>query len=460
MHRPIEVRLVAGMLFASIAFLYILVASVPNNINISLAVLACIGVACLLRLRANGNNLLAGSSALVLLVMTAVYGIGLLARPAPVFGINPEDSDFAIITIGMVGILMGVLSLPLFLPDAHRREVISEKPIVVLGDRKLIVIALIAMSAAIANYATGGIPILSNDVNGSRFTGNYGVLGRLWPLILPTLQVIVIVAAIRVMNKHSTRVWNSLGLSAFVFLVLSGGRSLFVIPLIAVALSAIDIYKPRVITMVLSAAAGVTVIGAFGYARTLGSSGSQNNLAYLGMRDQDSWLGSLDISVQTGPRVFSAVRESALDSFLGGQFFFADLQSFIGGHALSSDRLVTSLLNRDPAVVGGLPPTVFGGLYIDWGLPGVIAGSLLIGFLLELFRRSALRKMTLSSLVWFYYFATYVLLSVYSYVSAKPTILMVALISIFCFDRSNEVLHAGPNGVKVPKVPGWRRNTY
>jgi oligosaccharide repeat unit polymerase len=389
----------------------------------------------MMRLRAENERSVAGSSALVILIIASVYGIGAVDRPGPVFGINLSDEDFEQIALGVTAILAGSLIVRLLMPVRPVNIARLTPTFIALPDRKLAVVAIIAMCFALVNYATSGIPILSNDVNGSRFAGNYGILGRLWPLILPTLQVVVVVAAVRLMAKKATRTWNVLGFLSFAFLIMSGGRSLFFVPLIAVALFAVDLLKPRFRTIVLLAGAGVGIIGAFGYARTLGSSGSESNIAYLGMRDQNSWLGSLDISVQTGPRVFSAAKESVLDSFLGGAFFIADFNNFVTGSTPSSDRLVTQLLNRDPNVVGGLPPTVFGGFYLDWGTAGIIFGALGLGFFLELFRRLSHSRMTLSSLVWTYYFSTYVLLSVYSYISAKPALIVVALLCLLCFDR-------------------------
>lgn len=456
MRPPADTRLVAGVLLASITFLVLFFIGGPDAKNVSLAVLAATVIVCLMRLRADDSRTLAGSSSLVVLVIAAVYGAGLLGREGPVFGINPDLEDYAIVAAGVVSMLIGCLAVPLFFRPAVIERSFSPRSIVLQNDRVFAFIAVVSLALAATNYATGGIPILSGDVNGSRFTGNYGLFGRLWPLIIPALQALIIAATVRVIANKLSRLWISLGLLAFLFLIMSGGRSLFVIPVIAVALLIVDSLKPRIWAMLSVAGAGIFLVGALGYVRTLGSNGSQSNLAYLGMRDQDSWLGSLDISVQTGPRVFSAVRSGALDSFMGGSFFWADLQNFLNGHSLSSDRLVTLMLNRDPAVVGGLPPTLFGGLYIDWGVPGVVLGSLILGFLLELFRQRTVRRRSMSSIIWSYYFATYVLLSVYSYVSAKPTVIVIAIISLCCFSYDKEVLREDSNDIEVPDLSRWR----
>jgi oligosaccharide repeat unit polymerase len=457
MSRAVDSRLVAAVLLGSSAFILPFLMGGANGRNVSFAVLVAISIYCVLRLRAESDRAVVGSSSLVLLVIGIVYAAGLLDRPAPVFGINLTDEDYQLVAVGMTSLLVGALLVRVFMPIARDIDLTStQRRLFVSNDRKLIAFAVTAMLVALINYATSGIPIFADDVNGARFAGNYGVFGRLWPIILPALQVVFIVAAVRIMSNKSTKTWGVLGVLSLIFLILSGGRSLFLIPLIAVALIGVDFFKPRLRTIILLSIAGIGVVGGFGYARTLGSSGSQTNVAYLGMRDQDSWIGSLDISVQTGPRVFSAVRDSISHAFMGGNFFWADMLSFINGATVPSDRLVTSLLNRDPNTVGGLPPTLFGGLYIDWGMPGVIVGSIILGFMLEYFRRLSQRLKTMSALVWTYYLSTYILLSVYSYISAKPAIFVVASLCLFCFDRATEDSRENTDDLQVSRLSGRR----
>ncbi|WP_235835578.1 O-antigen polymerase [Arthrobacter terricola] len=428
----------------------------PTQATVSFAVLLATCGFCIFRLRSSAGRALEGSSALVVLLIAAIYAIGLVDRPGPVFGINPTGEDYQLTAIGLVSLLAGALITTTFRRQlSARSHAPAAFPRVAFGrDHRLVVIAILAMAAALLNYATGGIPILSDDVDGSRFAGNYGILGRFWPLILPILQVVVIVASTRILARNSGRRWLFLGLLALLFLLLSGGRSLFVIPLIAIGLLTVDFLRPRFRTILLSAIGGFAIIGAFGYARTLGSSGSQASISYLGTREQDSWFGALDISLQTGPRVMSAAREVIHDNFLSGQFFWADLQNFLGLQVSPSDRLVTVLLDRQPDQVGGLPPTIFGGLYLDWGMFGVILGAFVIGGLLEFFRARGLAKLNLPNIVWSYYFLAYILMSVYSYVGAKPNLLFAAVVCLFAFDRDKGVFSENSNGFKVSRVPG------
>lgn len=458
MSPPVDFRLIVATFLAAGAFLLPFFLGGPSDESVSLTVLVAISVFCLARLRAEGHRNVVGSSSLVLLMIGVVYGIGLLDRPAPVFGINPTSDDYMLVALGMGALLSGALSVRVFFgaSDHPVAPISGGRHISFLNDRKLVAIAIGAMSVAVVNYATGGIPVLSGDVNGNRFAGSYGVLGRLWPIILPALQVIVIVSVIRLMTSNKSMLWASLGFLSLLFLILSGGRSLFLIPIIAVGLFAIDFFRPRLRTILLCAASGVGLIGAFGYARTLGSSGSQTDLAYLGSRDQNSWLGTLDISVQTGPRVLSAARETISSNFMSGDFFLADLRSFLGASTPPSDRLVTMLLNRQPDLVGGLPPTLFGGLYLDWGALGVVFGAFVVGFLLELFRQRSRKRMALSTVVWTYYFSTYVLMSVYSYISAKPALFVVAFVCMFAFERDRGRSNEDTNGFKVSRLSGGR----
>ncbi len=454
MFHRLNVRFIGSLTAIAIALLFPFVSGGPNETSVSFAVLIAICGFCLFRLRSTAGRGLEGSSALVILLIAAVYGVGLVDRSGPVFGINPTSQDYELVAIGLISLFAGsLIAANLRFKSDYTLE---SKPkfgqVLFRGDHRIIVISGLAMTAAVVNYATGGIPVLSNDVDGSRFTGNYGVLGRFWPIILPILQIVVIIAFARLCAGRGSRKWFVLGGLSLVFLFLSGGRSLFIIPLIAIGLLSVDFFRPRFRTILLFAAAGFGVIGAFGYARTLGSNGSQASLAYLGTREQDSWFGTLDISLQTGPRVMSAARESIHESFLSGQFFWADLQNFLGFQVMPSDRLVTVLLDRQPDQVGGLPPTLFGGLYLDWGLAGVIVGAVAIGILLEIFRSRGLFRLNLANLVWAYYFSAYILMSVYSYVGAKPNLLFAAVICLFGFDRVKGDFGENTNGLEVSGV--------
>jgi oligosaccharide repeat unit polymerase len=95
-----------------------------------------------------------------------------------------------------------------------------------------------------------------------------------------------------------------------------------------------------------------------------------------------------------------------------------------------ADTWVTeAILHRDPAQIGGSPPTLVGGLYIDFGVPGVALGSALLGFLLVLLYRWARRAKTIGALTLYSYAAAYTALAAYSYVSLKPTLVAVAVVA-------------------------------
>ena len=89
-----------------------------------------------------------------------------------------------------------------------------------------------------------------------------------------------------------------------------------------------------------------------------------------------------------------------------------------------------------------------GGLYIDFGVPGIVIGGMLLGIVLSLLHFYAMRYRSGAVLVLYVYFGAYMALSAYSYVSVKPEVLVVFLLSgmVFYLERhSRRVLYDDQN---------------
>jgi oligosaccharide repeat unit polymerase len=313
---------------------------------------------------------------------------------------------------------------------------------------------------SVLNYATGDIPLLSDDVNLARFTGDYGVLGRLWILVHPVTQVSVIIFLLKLRGKSFELRWTMLGIGSAASLILTGGRSLVAIALIAFGVLFLEIKRPKLRIVLIAICLGVVALGVFGQVRALSSSGVPEAQSFLAKRDLNGWFGSADVSLQTGPRVLTLAIDHLDDEPLGGLFLIGDLPKLRPSSINGSDQLVTQIIGRNPTVVGGSPPTIFGGLYLDFGWLGVCGGALLIGLLLVASRRIMYRTQNLGASIWFAYFAAYIAISGYSYVSLRPSWLVVLLMCIAANALSGESRGADFDSIEVQEVSRRRRTAH
>ncbi|CAH0153810.1 hypothetical protein SRABI91_00776 [Rhodococcoides fascians] len=362
-----------------------------------------------------------------LITLTLMFVVGVYPRLFPVFGINPSPETANIIAVGLVSLLIGVFGFTFLIRG-------PAKPLGVLLSHASLpnvyhVAVVTAIAVALANYFTGVIPLLADDVNASRFGDSFGVLERLWPLVIALMQSALIVGMYRYITHKVSKIDLIYMTAGSVILVLSGGRALIGVALLSCAILYIQVRRPPLWSIVLAVALGVGSLGIYGLWRAGNSTGAEAASSYLRARGLDNWSGSADLSLQTGPRVME--RLLRLDTSTDGKFFSGDLGSFLRlGYDLS-DRYVTGLLGADVSAVGGLPPTLFGGLYLDWGILGVIFGSVALGSMLMLFQRMFTQRPSIASALWFSYFASYFVVSAYSYISLKPTWITVAFLSIF-----------------------------
>lgn len=292
-----------------------------------------------------------------------------------------------------------------------------------------ILAAYVAISVAALNLVTGDVPLFADDVNSARFAGNFGVAGWAWPILFPILQAIVLHAGVRKLGGY--RVPSSLltaGILSVLLLVLSGGRSLLGIPILGIFLFYLDSRHPRIPVVVLVGVASSLLFAILGALRIAGGNQAEASANFLSERGLDPVLGSLDISLQAGPRVFERLIQGHARLQYSGQFLTSDVLNFLRLAPTPSDRLVTVALGQDPSIVGGLPPTLVGGLFLDFGALGVGLGCFLVGIVLARGVVVAQTRLHDSSTLWAYYFAAYVLISSYSYLSVRPSWLCVGLI--------------------------------
>lgn len=387
----------------------------------------------------------AGSVAYIMAAVAVLLLAGLLPRPYPVFGINASPLVWSITAVGSVICLLTVWCTATALRAAEVPHRSSEHWMV---SRQLSVAAFgtsVALAIAAVNYATGVVPALAADVNTARFEGDFGIAGKLWPVIYPVMQVSVLMMLILMLEKRLRPIWVVLGLAALGVLVLSAGRSLYALPILAFGIYWIETRRPRMGTIAVFAGGVVATLGLLGFARAFSGSGAQQTAVYLSDRGLLSWYGLLDVSIQSGPRVSTIATAS---DRLHGQFLFGDILNFVNDSYPRSDRVVTQLIGRDLSSNGGMPPSIWSGFFLDFGWIGLVAFSAAIGLVL-VFSQRALHAGELPAALWFSYLGAYVLVSAYSYVSVRPSWITVGLVCLLLSKVAPDGSLARTDGVEV-----------
>lgn len=416
--------------------------------------LSSMGVACLSRYRILQTGF-AGSLAVIPALLIFLYIYGAADRDAPVYSVNVSPTAWAIIAVGTAALILGLWfggGSPQLNPKLGRLSFSGSELFFWVG------VGAIVLSAV--NYATGDIALLSDDINRTRFSGNYGVLAQFWALIHPVTQVSVIVFLLKLQQRRVDLRWTLLGVLSAISLILTGGRSLIAISLIAFGVLLLEIKRPRLRVVLLAMAVGLVAFGAVGQLRATSMPFSTSARSYSAAQGLESWIQTTDSSMQTGPRVLTLAIYHLHGKSLNGQFLTGDLPYVRGSSITGSDRLVTGLLGRDTNVVGGLPPTIFGGLYLDFAWVGVIVGALLVGLLLTVSRRLVFRTPSLPTVVWFSYFAAYVLISGYSYLSLRPSWIVVLLMCVAANFFSREADDPHSAHLEVQEVSGRGRASF
>lgn len=389
-------------------------------------ILTSVGIACVSRYRA--PSWFAGSLALIPAILIFVYVAGAIDRESPVFHTNVSPTVWQIIGLGSVALILG-----LWLAGGSRQSVQRLEMFDTRGSSLFFWLGVAAAAVSVINYATGGIPLFSSDINGARFGGSGGTLGRLWVVVHPITQVSVIIFLVKLQQRRLDARWTALGIYSIGSLIFTGGRAPIVVALLAFGVLFLEIKRPRLPVVMIVILVGIVLTGALGLERSMTSANASVAQSYLSKRGLYSWAGSLDLSLQAGPRALTVAIDKLSGEHLGGWILLGDLPGFAvpygpdGGLPYGSGYIVTAITGRDTNQ-GGSPPTIFGGLYLDFGWLGVAIGALIVGLLLVYFRKIMYRTPSLSSYIWFSYFAAYIILSGYSYLSFKPQWIIVLLI--------------------------------
>ncbi|MBB6628515.1 hypothetical protein H5V45_14415 [Nocardioides sp. KIGAM211] len=435
--------------------------AILGSLPLALLLAVSLGAAVLYKF---SNGAFSGSAAIVLLFMAFACLVGMLPSKNPLYDVNPGTYLAWLTVLGFTSMAIGVIvgSRP------GKLGVSVDSSYEGWGARSVAVVLWGAATAALINYGTGDIPLLAADINQTRLNGtDAGLLGRFWPIIFPLLQLGAISGFLPKFRteragprKGGVEAW--FGLLCLGLLILSGSRSLVFIPLVAISLLQIEKRRFGLLKIAVGVAMILVAVGVIGAAR-VNSVEQQNLLRATGAEAGEGWLGSatvaIDLALQTGPRVWASAENRLGGERIHGDLLVGDIRNFFEPSVERSDRQVTRLIGRDPTVLGGSPPTVWGGLNLDFGALGVLLGGAGMGWVLARSRVGYLRTPSRAAALWYAYIGTYFLLSIYSYVSVRPSWLVAAGFCLFV-RYADRYSNAHSYGVEVQRVSRGSGGAY
>jgi oligosaccharide repeat unit polymerase len=302
----------------------------------------------------------------------------------------------------------------------------------------IVLCATAFLGLALVNFATGSIPLLASNIDATRFAGGGGAFAQLWIWIIGGIEWLLVVAGVqRVVFGRLNRSSWCIVIVGLGILTLLASRSFFLIVGLALLVAYASVKRVTISRLAIVGVAGLLVLGATGSARVHHSDPTGARQQFLQSQRIDSVYGTISQSAATGPVVLATVLDNvpALFQYQHGRFALRDFRALLPLHPLGRPEqsgiwVTDAILHRDPTQIGGSPPTLVGGLYIDFGVTGIALGSLLLGFCLVAMHRWARSSRTIGSLTAYSYASAYIALSAYSYVSVKPTVVLVGVLSL------------------------------
>jgi oligosaccharide repeat unit polymerase len=388
---------------------------------IALLVTALIGLA---GLRGNGFLVLrrAGPGVQVAaLALALAFFVGVFVASPDLQ--NEAQRTITLLTVSVGAFLLGAFFAVLLWPTS-RRGLLPRSGSDVIHGRVVLAIVCVLALAALLNVATGSAPLLSANVNSARFSGDGGVLGRLWTWIIGGLEWSAVAAGVSVVRARAIDQRTVvIFLMGTLPLVLLAGRSFLLVIALAILVAVAACRRVSLPRLCLAIVIGIGALGAAGEYRLAHSTAPGTRAT--------STLATIFQSAATGPEVFATVlaRVPGDIPFQRGEFLVRDFEALLPFHPLgkpeTADYWVTQVIRgRDILIVGGSPPTLAGGLYIDFGVPGIILGCAVLGAFLVALYRWVVRVRTIGAMILYCYLSAYVGLAAYSYISLKPEMLM------------------------------------
>jgi len=171
-------------------------------------------------------------------------------------------------------------------------------------------------------------------------------------------------------------------------------------------------YLVRPIGPRLLAGAGALLIVGMGIASSLRLATSPPQLAHLLSHSRlppwmPAWCTAAVTVVAFGPLTFNLVLDRMPGStpFQHGMALVNGAFGILPGHQPVVGEFVSRTLLGQPEGSPGLPPTILGGFYIDFGIAGIVGGMLLVGLLTQfLYWRTFARPSPWSTFLYAYWY--------------------------------------------------------
>lgn len=359
-------------------------------------------------------------------------------------GVYPDGTQWLLYGVGLIAFMLGAATGLKNSPSVKTTSI----PITITSTQIAVVSGIVGLSGAAVNFATGGIPLLAENINSSRFGDNTSLLGPVTGIIVGLEHFALVVLLIdrwarKSVDRRVSAFHLALVIAITISLFASGSRTFLILPFVAYALARIELSVVKLLKLTIVALVAFSLLATFNMYRQeqSGTADSLNTALVRNELDQYPFPSGL-LSLQIGPRVFQATRDKVPDviDYQHGSFFFADGSVLLRTSQPSSDSFITTqITRRNYSTVGGSPPTVLGGFYIDGGIPLIIAGMLALGFITRRLRNTYLKNVNPYTAAAYGYWATWMLHSIYNYVSFKP---MVLTFMVMCFIGAKTIARA------------------
>jgi oligosaccharide repeat unit polymerase len=375
---------------------------------------------------ADGASIGAGAT-LTVAALSAAFLLGLFGGDYR--GIDHKSEVTLLFAVGLASFLVGAVAMFAMsrATDSDWPDERSETPLYLPAvSRSSTIIALLVA----ANLATGGVPLFSSNIDASRFAPHRGVVYMIFPWLIGALEAVTLLILVSWIARRDTHTSRLRLVIAIGLLVLIASRSIMFTVILAAVLAAATLGRISVKRLVLLGLAGAIILGGSGEYRIRHSDPTGSRQAFLKTHGYNGVTGIIAQSASSAPWVFGQVIDFMPSQipFQHGGFVTRDFRAQLPLHPLGRPEgpdtwITTTILRKDPRVVGGEPPTLVGGLYIDFGVPGIMIGCLLLGVLMVALFNWARRTGTIGAAALYTYASAYMVLSAYNYVSLKPIML-------------------------------------